>query len=228
MTGEGPMTDTRPTCGAKTRRGTPCAGVILYPNGRCRMHGGPAASGAAASNYKHGRYSKALPARILDRISEAVNDPELGEVRVDLALVDAMIGDAAAGLSGEGSAALWRALSRLWDGYEGAADADDRDAIARGMGRIITEGVRDVDARAEVLAVMPTRIRLLDHEVRRTAALQNSISAERAFALVAALVGIIGRYVTDPDAVTAIRREVRSLAGVDVGGQSRTVAAARD
>jgi len=29
------------TCGAKTRKGTPCKRQDLYPNGRCRMHGGP-------------------------------------------------------------------------------------------------------------------------------------------------------------------------------------------
>lgn len=29
------------TCGAKNRRGQPCGCKQLYPNGRCRFHGGP-------------------------------------------------------------------------------------------------------------------------------------------------------------------------------------------
>ena len=29
-------------CGARNRRGLPCACKLLYPNGRCRFHGGGA------------------------------------------------------------------------------------------------------------------------------------------------------------------------------------------
>ena len=29
------------TCGAKNRKGLPCQCKQLYPNGRCRFHGGP-------------------------------------------------------------------------------------------------------------------------------------------------------------------------------------------
>lgn len=29
-----------PTCGAKTRQGTPCRNTRLYKNGRCKNHGG--------------------------------------------------------------------------------------------------------------------------------------------------------------------------------------------
>lgn len=28
-------------CGAKNRKGLPCGCKLLYPNGRCRFHGGP-------------------------------------------------------------------------------------------------------------------------------------------------------------------------------------------
>lgn len=29
------------TCGARNRKGQPCGCKLLYPNGRCRFHGGP-------------------------------------------------------------------------------------------------------------------------------------------------------------------------------------------
>ena len=31
----------RPRCGAKTRSGQPCRSPVVFPNGRCRLHGGP-------------------------------------------------------------------------------------------------------------------------------------------------------------------------------------------
>src|SRR5215208_3763340 len=46
-----------PTCGAKLRkREGVCQSKILYPNGRCKLHGGPSPSGIAASNFKHGQH----------------------------------------------------------------------------------------------------------------------------------------------------------------------------
>jgi hypothetical protein len=55
---------TAPRCGARTRRGTPCAGPAMH-NGRCRMHGGMSTGPRTAAgldrsrhaNWKHGAYS---------------------------------------------------------------------------------------------------------------------------------------------------------------------------
>lgn len=50
-----------PRCGAKTRRGSPCASPCVHGKKRCRMHGGAAGSGAPKgnqNNLKHGRYTK--------------------------------------------------------------------------------------------------------------------------------------------------------------------------
>ena len=53
-------------CGAKTRRGTPCANWGMK-NGRCRMHGGMSTGPktpegkerSRRANWKHGHYSRA-------------------------------------------------------------------------------------------------------------------------------------------------------------------------
>ena len=47
-------------CGAKTRKGTPCAAPAVSGKARCRMHGGATGSGAPAGNQnalKHGLYT---------------------------------------------------------------------------------------------------------------------------------------------------------------------------
>lgn len=44
-------------CGAKTRKGSPCAAPAVNGKKRCRMHGGAAGSGAPPGNHnalKHG------------------------------------------------------------------------------------------------------------------------------------------------------------------------------
>ncbi len=61
----GPMRQS-PRCGARTRRGTPCAAPAVHGKARCRMHGGAPGSGAPIGNrnaLKHGRYTAAAIAR---------------------------------------------------------------------------------------------------------------------------------------------------------------------
>src|SRR5688572_15172438 len=79
-------------CGAKTRSGAQCAQPAM-PNGRCRLHGGKTPRGIASANFKHGRYSSALPDRLVGRYLQAVSDPELIALHHDIALVDAFISD---------------------------------------------------------------------------------------------------------------------------------------
>src|SRR5690606_3084472 len=83
----------RPTCGAKTRAGTPCKRAPVPGRTRCRLHGGLTPAGASHYNFKTGRYSKVLPARLRERYEEAAADPELLALREDIALLDSRLDD---------------------------------------------------------------------------------------------------------------------------------------
>jgi hypothetical protein len=60
-----PAPESKETCGAKTRRGTPCPSAAMK-NGRCRMHGGKSTGPRTSeglersrkARWKHGLYSK--------------------------------------------------------------------------------------------------------------------------------------------------------------------------
>ena len=64
-------------CGARTRSGRPCLGLIVRGKKRCRMHGGAAGSGAQPGNrnrWRHGRFSREnIEGRALMRLSTALN-----------------------------------------------------------------------------------------------------------------------------------------------------------
>jgi hypothetical protein len=53
-------------CGARTRRGSPCA-RRSGRSGRCHLHGDKSLAWFAHPNYQHGRYSKYAPERIFER-----------------------------------------------------------------------------------------------------------------------------------------------------------------
>jgi len=54
----------------------------------CRPHGGLTPLGPAHGAFKHGRYSKFLPARFLARYEEALADEGLVELRDEIAILD--------------------------------------------------------------------------------------------------------------------------------------------
>lgn len=78
-------------CGAKTRSGGLCQRTAL-PNGRCSMHGGKSPSGIKASNFKHGRRSKAL-AKLDADIADRVNAPDLVNTRRGLAVLEGVLAE---------------------------------------------------------------------------------------------------------------------------------------
>lgn len=57
------------------------------------MHGGNIPTGPALPQFKTGRYSKHLPARLADRYHEALADSELLAVRDDVALLDSHLAE---------------------------------------------------------------------------------------------------------------------------------------
>lgn len=66
-----------PKCGAKTRVGRPCLGLVVRGKRRCRLHGGAAGSGAPRGNrnrWRHGRFSREnVEGRALMRLSSVLN-----------------------------------------------------------------------------------------------------------------------------------------------------------
>ena len=58
-------------------------------NGRCRVHGGKTPSGPASPHWKTGKHSRVLRELTLSaRYEEFLANPELGELREEVALTD--------------------------------------------------------------------------------------------------------------------------------------------
>src|SRR5437667_9187740 len=111
-------------CGAKTRKGPPCANPAME-NGRCRMHRGKAVKGIAHPNFKTGKYSKYLPERMLARYQEAQSDPNLIELRGEVALTDTFLADQLSKLDRGESGELWERLQDAFNDFQSARMAGD-------------------------------------------------------------------------------------------------------
>lgn len=201
-------------CGAKTRSGGSCRRVAMA-NGRCDMHGGKSLSGIAAPAFKHGRYSKHLPARMAERYQASLDDPDALNLRQDVALVDARLNDLLSQVDTGESGRRWGLLKDAADAYQDASTPDDQKTALRRMLGLIQAGFSDHLAWQDIGQALEQRRKLVDTEAKRLNQNRLTISVERGLVLMGAMVQIVRNHVKDPHVLGAIADEFEQLTIVD-------------
>jgi len=182
-------------------------------NGRCRFHGGKTPVGVNASQFQHGRYSKDFPTRLIGRYEQALADPEVSSVREEIAIVEARTAECLAKVDTKEAGAHWIAVRKALDDLETASDAFQQVKAVTEARTACSLALSDYAAWAEVLDLVERRRKLAETETKRLSAMGQQITAEKAMLLLAAVVDIVRRNVTDPVQLKAISREISALAG---------------
>lgn len=189
-------------------------------NGRCRMHGGRSLIGAASPQFKTGRYSKHLPARLSARYQEAQNDPQLLALRDEVALIDSRLAELLGRVDTGESAQRWKEAQEAFDELRKARTKGDAKEFAAAMDeleRALLSG-NDYGLWAEIANAVNLRKQLVESERKRLVEMQQMITSERAMVLLTTVVDIIRSHVTDRNTLTAISAEFRKLAVVEPSG----------
>lgn len=209
-------------CTAKSKRsGERCKNYASVGKTVCHIHGGKSLSGPASPQFRTGRYSKFLPARLADRYQEARTDAELLSLREEVALLDARMTDLLAQVNTGEAGEHWEKLSDLYQYILRAGRAKDTDGLNVGltrMGTVLREAKGSYEAWGEVGRLMEQRRRLVESERRRYVEMQQVITAERATLLISVLVDIVRRHISDRDTLSAIVSDVDKLLTLDVPG----------
>jgi len=180
----------------------------------CYMHGGATPKGIAAPQTTHGRYSKYLPKRLLERYHAATQDEQLLVLRDEIAVVESRLGDLLARVDTGEAGAAWKAIRKAHDDLDDAINSVDSarmQAALRDMERVIGRGMADYAAWNEVYALLEQRRKLVESERKREIEAQQHITTEEALLLVQALLDSVRRNVTDQAARTAIQSEFIQL-----------------
>jgi hypothetical protein len=213
------------TCGAQTNAGTPCK-VAPMPNGRCHKHGGASpAPGPAHPNYKHGRYSKAMPERLYEGFSNALNDPDLLNRRTDLALVSSRIEELLNKLrAGEGGATLHQRLKELAQVYRQTGRISEPARRMQAQADSIMEILRTIESTpgdelwTEIGEMVDRFNRVADGDRKRMIALHATITADQAMVMIDNLSRIVLSHVTDSKLRSAIGRDFAAFVSRVLGG----------
>jgi hypothetical protein len=183
----------------------------------CKNHGGKALKGISAPGYKHGRYSKYLPKRMLKSYHEALSDKELLQLRDTIATLDARIVDLMQRVDIGEAGVLWAqaksAYGELVIGLRGWDDRRTTNALAV-LSDVLGRGSTDYAAWNEVLSAMEQRRRMVETERRRLVDMQQMITAEQATTLYRALTLAIQENVPDSAQLRRIQEAFIRIAEV--------------
>ena len=201
----------------------PCEEDKLMANGKCYRHGGPTPTGPALPQFKHGRYSKALPAGLVARFEASMADPQLLELRSELSLVDARIEELLGRVQAEETVGRWSDATTVYQrmrvAYQSRRPSDAATALTE-LGDILERGNTDVELWKQLGESLDRRARFVVAESHRMEKLHQMISVERVWALILALTQAVRKHVDDRSALALIQQDFRKLTGRRDGEES--------
>lgn len=210
-------------CGARYADGNLCKRFAVRGATRCQRHGGRTPTGPLSPRYTHGGYSKYLPAGLVRQYETATTDPDLLSMKADLGLIQVRVNQLVARLD-EGGSERWAKLAQTYAAFKAANRAKDAEAQLAALTRldeIITRGQKDEETWADLLDILNQRSDLAVREHRRQVDLQTMMSADEARAMFIAIVEAVNANVTDPQARTAIARDIGRIPLLGIGGPHR-------
>lgn len=209
--------DTPIRCHAHNRKGGQCGNRAVPGRRVCRFHGGMSPVGAAHPRFKHGRYSKYLPARLAPAYIQASQDSELLSLRDDIALVESRIGELLQLLHSDSeSRNLFEELSSLVVSLSESVQAEEWSQVGEGvarLGEVVQAGGRAFSLWDDIFKSLEVKRKLSDSERERLMDMNALITSEQAFLLVGALLESVTRNVQDNATRFAIEREFTRLVG---------------
>lgn len=213
-------------CTATSKRtGNRCKARAVLGRTVCYHHGGATPRGFDLPQTKIGRYSRDLPARLSSRYQEALSDPDLLAMREEVALVDARLGDLLKRVDSGESGLVWDLLQKVYHEFvevRGLGNEGAREAAAKltEMARLIQRGTADRVAWGEIGDLLEQRRKLVESERKRLLDLQLVITADKAMLLMAAVVDVIRRNVTDKHILAAISADITKLVSIGAGREA--------
>lgn len=208
-------------CTAKSKQsGERCKNYAMPGFTVCRFHGAGSKHKPGGRPVVHGRYSKYLPEKLAERYSEALADPDLLELRGEIALIDTRLMELIERVDKGGTLKDWQRAVKAHGELAEAVAAKDMgrvlDLTAK-LGRTLCAGLSDYEAWQEISELVEQRRKLAESEHKRLVAMGQMITAERALILLAAVQDTIRRHVTDQATLTAIAADIRRLTMVEAG-----------
>jgi hypothetical protein len=185
----------------------PCGKYAVKGREKCERHGGATPQGIASPHFKHGRFSRHLPTRIMADYHEYLIDPQRLELDDELSLVRARAVDLVKRVDTGESSHLWRELQRTFGDLTQAKNGEEQLAVITALGQLIQRGASDYAAWEDVGRQVDRTQRLVESQRKRTMELQHSIPMDQLNFIMTTLLAAIVKYVIDRETRANIQAE---------------------
>lgn len=185
--------------------------------GRCKAHGGNSLRGIAHPGFKGRGYGKSLPSHIAVHYDEALRDENLLNLKSEIALCDARLGELTEQLGKGTGAQLANRLTRKYNQVNGSAVSSNAKVRAKfgqylgELGDIIALISNNASIWDDMGVWIDRRQRLTEAEVRHMIHIRAMISAEEVMQLVGQLLRILRDRVYDRKVLAAIVDDIGLL-----------------
>lgn len=207
-------------CGAKLRgKESMCKLAPLVGKTRCRLHGGKSLIGAESKTFKHGMYSKAIPANLKKTFDNLMSDPQLLEGRAEVSLMQLRLSQLSGRVQCNESGKAWHQLRALFTRFKQANEEENQEgmlAALNEMSLLVDGEVNDEAAWEELTEFIEKATRIAEREWKRVLSNRQVISIEQVHAIAAALIGAVNTHVKDTQTRLAIAEHFGRLNVVSV------------
>lgn len=202
----------KPICAYPKKNGGRCLVTVIYPNGRCRAHGGADGSVYKAMRVPDQALAKLktrreviaaqLPDDLQDVFNESLDDPLQTSMKIELALADANLARVVKMLSDTPSDENWEDLRELSDELEEAINAERFGSVAAVHNKLKDMAYRGSNhgrVWGEVAETSQAKAKLSEAETRRLSASRVILSIQEAELMITTLFQCLVRSVQNPD-----------------------------
>lgn len=151
-------------------------------NGKCRIHGGLTPAGPLSANYKHGLYSKYLPARYAGLLA-ALEGSDLLDLTDEIRLLKAGVIEKVCRLSAGESGELWRQARNAFQAFASSQAKQDREGALTALTelrRILNEGVADWEVVEKVEDSAVKLMKVVESQRKRAVEANEMLAAQDA------------------------------------------------
>lgn len=201
-----------PQCRGKSKRsGERCKNNASKGYNVCHMHGGKTPRGFASVHTTHGRYIKDVPERLYERFQDAINDPDMIDLKAEIALTESRTSEIIANIENE-------RYGKFWDDV-GDARNEIRDAMHSGvpgqliaaynlLDAVISDAQADQQTWDVLSKLVEQRRRLVESQHKLQTSADNLITVDQLMLSVVRIIGIIKEHVKDKKQLAAINLDI--------------------
>lgn len=199
-----------PNCGFDRH----CPNPVSSIGDACRVHGRSGAvanAGVNSSTWKHGKYSKYVPANFLEFFEESLSDPELLNFAKHLAVLDARIKQLFSQMEEGDNSLRWEEAIASIAKIKSHAKSGDTKAMAQAMlehETILKRGNQVWRTWDNMIKTMDAFGRANEREQKRLERLGMMMTRDEVYALFKWFVDLVKLHVTDKQALKAIHGEL--------------------